>query len=297
MTSTATGETTWSSPRARRATTDASGPSAGTATSLWNTVPGAAENDHTEILSTPILVDLDGNGVNDVAVGQAGEFYLLRGRDGARLYKPIEVNRIVQNSAAVADFGPGYGWRMIIQSWRPQGDGLPRSGSARVESFRLPKAPATAPAWPQWRLNANHTASPPLVAHTGYWIGLDRWRRLQLRERALLRLYRWPAPVAPGRCDDDHTVGSRLLARDARSAASTTSATRSRTARSGRSHRSTPSSASPRTPSGHGYWLVTDVGGVYNFGDAEVVRLGRDAAGTSRSPAWRPHDRVTATGS
>ena len=139
---------------------------------LWDVLPGAAENDHTEILSTPILVDLNGDGVNDVAVGQAGEFYFLRGTDGARLYKPIEINRIVQDSAAVADFGPGIGWRMIIQSWRPQGSGLPKDGSARVESFPLPKAPLIAPAWPQWRLNPAHTASPPAPlppARTGYW--------------------------------------------------------------------------------------------------------------------------------
>jgi hypothetical protein len=56
---------------------------------LWSVVPGASEHDNTEILSTPILVDLDGNGVNDVAVGQAGEFFFLRGSNGARLYRPI----------------------------------------------------------------------------------------------------------------------------------------------------------------------------------------------------------------
>src|SRR6185437_7880348 len=82
--------------------------------------------DHTEIISTPILVDLDGAGINDVAVGQAGQFYLLRGTNGAPLYKPIETHRIEQNSAAVRDVGPGYGWRMVIQSWVPQGDGQPQ---------------------------------------------------------------------------------------------------------------------------------------------------------------------------
>src|SRR5207342_3178060 len=96
---------------------------------LWNKLPGG---NHTEILSTPILVDLDGNGVNDVAVGQAGSFHFLRGRDGAALYTPIEVNRVVQNSAAVANFGPGYGWRIVIQSWLPQGNGQPKNGSGRL---------------------------------------------------------------------------------------------------------------------------------------------------------------------
>ena len=57
---------------------------------LWDVVPGAAENDFTEILATPILVDLDGNGVNDVAVGQAGEFYFLA---RSRRRAPVQADR------------------------------------------------------------------------------------------------------------------------------------------------------------------------------------------------------------
>ena len=184
---------------------------------LWNIEPGAPENDHTEMLSTPILVDLDGNGVNDVAVGQAGEFYLLRGRDGARLYRPIEVNRVVQNSAAVADFGPGYGWRLIIQSWVPQGDGLPKHGSARVESFPLPKAPRIAPAWPQWRFVPTHVAAPKAppraAADRGLLVGRERRRHLRLRQRALLRLDRPYAPQSTDPRHGAHALGARLLAR------------------------------------------------------------------------------------
>ena len=130
---------------------------------LWNRKLGG-----TEILSTPILVDLDGNGVNDVAVGQAGAFYFLRGSNGGSLYQPIEVNRVMQNSAAVANFGGRYGWRLIVQSWRPQGDGLPRHGAGKVSSYRLPKPPKHTPAWPQWRQNTNHTAAPyPSVGRNG----------------------------------------------------------------------------------------------------------------------------------
>ena len=51
----------------------------------------------------------------------------------------------MQNSAAVADFGPGYGWRLIVQSWTPQGDGQPENGAGHVDSFPLPKAPAVEP--------------------------------------------------------------------------------------------------------------------------------------------------------
>ena len=127
---------------------------------IWSVEPGAPEGDHTEILSTPILVDLDGNGINDVAVGQAGEFYFLRGTNGGRLYQPIEINRVVQDSAAVANFGKGLGWRLIVQSWRPQGNGQPRYGAGKVSSYPLPVAPRITPPWPQWRQNVHHTASP-----------------------------------------------------------------------------------------------------------------------------------------
>jgi hypothetical protein len=127
---------------------------------LWSVAPGAPEGAYTEILSTPILVDLDGNGVNDVAVGQAGQFYFLRGRNGGRLYRPIEVNRVTQNSAAVANFGRGVGWRLITQTWKPQGDGRPIHGAGKVSSYKLPKVPGHTPGWPQWRQNQNHTASP-----------------------------------------------------------------------------------------------------------------------------------------
>ena len=98
--------------------------------------------------------------MNDVAVGQAGEFYFLRGNNGGRLYRPIEVNRVTQNSAAVADFGKGYGWRLITQTWRPQGDGQPRHGAGKVSSYKLPRPPRITPPWPQWRQNIHHTASP-----------------------------------------------------------------------------------------------------------------------------------------
>jgi hypothetical protein len=140
----------------------------GRGTRLWTVEPGAPWGRHAEFLSTPILVDLDGNGVNDVAVGGVGGFYLLRGTNGGRLYRPIEFNRVMQNSAAVANFGGRYGWRLIVQSWRPQGDGLPRHGAGKVSSYRLPKPPKHTPAWPQWRQNTNHTAAPyPSVGRNG----------------------------------------------------------------------------------------------------------------------------------
>jgi hypothetical protein len=237
---------------------------------MWNVVPGAAENDHTEILSTPIIVDLNGDGVNDVAVGQAGEFYFLRGTDGASLYKPIEVNRIVQDSAAVADFGPGVGWRMLIQSWRPQGSGLPKDGSARLESFPLPTAPAIAPPWPQWRRNPAHTASPPSplpAAHAGYWTvttkgGVYTYGNARnFGTAAKLHLLGPVVGMAPTPTGKGYWLATRgggvYSFGDARPYGSAAA-----------QQPSQPIVAIVATTSGRGYWLLTRSGGIYNFGDA-----------------------------
>jgi hypothetical protein len=271
---------------------------------LWDVVPGAAENDHTEILSTPILVDLNGDGVNDVAIGQAGEFYFLRGRDGARMYQPIEVNRIVQDSAAVADFGPGVGWRMIIQSWHPQGSGLPKDGSARIESFPLPKAPAVAPAWPQWRLNAAHTASPPAPlppAHTGYWTvsvkgGVYTYGNARnfgsTGKRHLLHPIVGMAPTPSGHGywlvtggGDIYNFGDAKLYGSAAA-----------------QHPTQPVVGIVATRSGHGYWLVTRGGGIYNFGDANFYgstgaeHLKQPVVGIAAAPSGRGYWLVTRGG-
>jgi hypothetical protein len=230
---------------------------------LWTVEPGAAEGNHTEFLSTPVLVDLDGNGVNDVAVGQAGEFYFLRGNDGARLYHPIEVGRVVQDSAAVANFGPGYGWRLIVQSWKPQGDGLPVHGAGRVDSFPLPIAPHVTPAWPQWRLNARHPGAPkapplpPAVA--GYWL------------------------VA--------SDGGIFAYGNARFYGST-----------GHIRLNRPIVTMARTPSGRGYWLAASDGGMFSFGDAHFygstggMRLNRPIVGMAPTPTGRGYWLVASDG-
>ena len=232
---------------------------------LWDV---EAANDHTEILSSPILVDLNGDGVNDVAVGQAGQFYLLNGRNGASLYRPIEVNRVVQNSAAVADFGPGYGWRLIIQSWLPLGDGLPKDGAGRVESFHLPKAPAIAPAWPQWRLNAAHTASPPSApANAGYWLvsrAGDVFAFGNAKNYGSTRARHLKQPIV-GMAVTPSGHGYWLVARNGNVFAFGDAKLHG-TAVS--KHLTQPIVEIVPTASGHGYWLIAQNGAVFAFGDA-----------------------------
>ena len=230
----------------------------GHGTPLWNKPLG-----RTEILSTPILVDLDGDGVNDVAVGQAGAFYFLRGRDGAELYQPIETNRVVQNSAAVADFGTGYGWRLIVQSWLPAADGHPAHGSGRVDSIPLPRTPAIAPAWPQWRRSPDHIGAPAAAsappATAGYWL---------VASDGGIFAY-----------GNAHFYGS-----------------------TGAIHLNRPIVGMARTPSGHGYWLVASDGGIFSFGDAHfygstgAMHLNRPIVGMSSSPGGHGYWLVASDG-
>jgi hypothetical protein len=272
---------------------------------LWNVVPGAAEGDHTEILSTPILVDLDGNGVNDVAVGQAGEFYFLRGSDGARMYRPIEVGRVVQDSAAVANFGPGYGWRLVVQSWLPQGDGLPIHGAGRVDAFPLPKAPGVAPAWPQWRLNPRHSGAPPAPplppAVAGYWLvasdggifsygnahyygstgGMHLNRPIVTMARTVSGAGYWLAASDGGMFSfgDAHFYGS-----------------------TGAMHLNRPIVGMAPTPTGRGYWLVASDGGMFSFGDAHfygstgAMHLTRPIVGMARTASGHGYWLVASDG-
>ena len=223
--------------------------------------------DHTEILSTPILVDLDGDGVNDVAVGQAGQFYLLRGRDGAPLYQPIETNRIVQNSAAVADFGPRLGWRLVVQSWVPQGDGQPQHGAGRVESFPLPKAPAIAPAWPQWRSDAAHTGAPfAPPAQAGYWLASARGGVFAYGNAHYYGSTRRLTQPIVGMAVTPVGHGYWLVNRNGAVFAFGDAKPHGSAA-----HLAQPVVGMAPTQSGKGYWLATRSGNVLPFGDASAL--------------------------
>jgi hypothetical protein len=271
---------------------------------IWSTVPGGSV-DNTEILSTPILVDLDGNGVNDVAIGQAGQFYLLRGSNGTRLYAPIETNRVMQNSAAVGNFGAGGGWRLIVQSWAPRGDGAPRHGAGRVDSIPLPKAPRVAPAWPQWRLNPQHTAAPPAPklppAKAGYWLvgsdgGMFSFGNAKFHgSTGGMHLNQPIVGMARTRTGKGYWLvardGGMFSFGDAKFHGST-----------GGMHLNQPIVGMARTPSGKGYWLVASDGGMFTFGDAKffgstgAMHLNRPIVGMAPTPSGKGYWLVASDG-
>jgi hypothetical protein len=265
---------------------------------LWNVNPQAQEGMTGEMISSPVLADLNGDGVNDVAVGMGGGLYFLRGQDGTRLYQPVEAGRVVQNSAAVANFGPGVGWRLVVAS------GIP-SGAGRVDSFPLPQAPMSAPAWPQWRLGPTHLgaplAPPPPPAHAGYWLagsdgGIFAFGNAGYYGSTGAMVLNQPI-VGMTRTGSGHgywlvaTDGGIFSFGDAGFHGST-----------GAIRLNRPIVAMAATPSGNGYWLVASDGGIFSFGDAGfygstgAIHLNQPIVGMSPTPDGRGYWLVASDG-
>ena len=110
--------------------------------------------------ASPVLVDLTGDGVNDVLVGSSAGLYALDGGTGAFLFMTSESLPIntcsSQNSPAIADIpgtGPATGWHLFETCGGPKEVTL----TGRLFNYPLPFAPAVPPPWPQWRDNPAHT--------------------------------------------------------------------------------------------------------------------------------------------
>jgi hypothetical protein len=112
-----------------------------------------------------VLVDLSGDGSNDVLVGSSAGLFPLDGATGAFLFQTNEMQAInkcsVQNSPVVAEVGGS--WQLFEACGGPQQ--LTKLG--RVFDFRLPETPGTPPPWPMWRGEPSHDGVPmsaPLAA-------------------------------------------------------------------------------------------------------------------------------------
>ena len=95
-----------------------------------------------------MIADLDGDGANDVALGNGWGTFFLRGIDGARLYEPAGKGFAFQNAPAVGQLGDG--WVVAIA-------GLNLDGFGMVWTLDIPE-PGDQP-WPGWRRDQHHTAA------------------------------------------------------------------------------------------------------------------------------------------
>jgi hypothetical protein len=190
-----------------------------------------------QMLGSPILVDLNGSGYNDVVAGSTWGLYLLNGRTGGLMYHtarhPLGGPCAVDDTPAVTEI-PGVGWRLFMACGGP----LPSHGT--VEAFPLPVAPRTAPAWPEFRGDA---------AHTGVADDPATPTDVSCKPPATSNGYRFVA--ADGGIFDYGglpfcgSTGNLVLG--------------------------SPIVGMATTPDGGGYWLVTANGSVFAFGNAHLA--------------------------
>jgi hypothetical protein len=229
--------------------------------------------------ASPIIADLDGDGGEDVAVGNSWGFFLFDGTTGARLTTPLGQWWSYEATAALGDFGP-FGWRLIISGFDTPGR------RSRMAAYQV-TPPANPPDWPVWRLNARHlgarpsdgTPLPPGMCRaasnpasapvtnsgSGYWV---------LRRNGVVEAFHSPhlgnAALSPGvtavgmaarpQGDGYWIVGSDGAVYGM-GAAPWLGAPNALGA-GGRAVNIAP------TPSGGGYWVIMADGRVFAFGDA-----------------------------
>ena len=229
---------------------------------LWSVIPNTPREGGGELISTPVIADLDGDGANDVALGNGWATFFLRGRDGSRLYEPAGKGLAFQNSPAVGRFDDQ--WVVAIA-------GLSLDGTGRVSALGIP-LPRTRP-WPGWRRDDRHTGA------------------------RLARSYgtRVPTDQTTGRCGPDTNppavpdreggvgywsaaVNGRIVASGARHLGSSVNLPLN-----------APIVGVASTPSGNGYWQLGADGGIFTYGDARFY------GSTGGLPLRRPVMDVAST--
>ena len=119
-------------------------------TTLWRVRPNLKVEGGGEIVGSPVIADLDGDGGNDVAVGNGWGVFSLRGSDGTRLYQPVGKGHAFQNAPAVGRFGDRW---VLVAAGMHMGEGI---GS--IWTHPIP-APKVRPPWPTWRRDERHTGA------------------------------------------------------------------------------------------------------------------------------------------
>ena len=100
--------------------------------------------------ASPIVADMNGDGQNDVGVGNDWGFFVLDGRSGT---VQAEVNTWLshESAGAVGEFADG--WKLIVSGFDTPGK------RSTVQAFDMP-APGTTPPWPMFHRDAAHHGGP-----------------------------------------------------------------------------------------------------------------------------------------
>jgi hypothetical protein len=230
-------------------------------------------------VSTPIIADLNGDGHNDVGVGNDWGFFALNGSNAAYLGQ-LNTWLSHESAGAVGNFGPA-GWKLITIGFNTPGH------STRVQAYDMP-APGITPPWPMFRRDPLHHAGPvgknllppgycrrsanpaphPLAASShGYWVlGRDGavypLKGAPFYGNAIGRMRGAAVAIAATHTGLGYYVldaaGDIIPFGDARSHGSMVG-----------KRLNAPIIAMAPTPTGRGYWLLGRDGGIFTFGDAQ----------------------------
>jgi hypothetical protein len=227
-----------------------------------------------QTVGSPIVGDVNGDGRNDVGIGDVNGFQLFDGRTGGPLVS-LNGGQSYWNAGAIGGFGAA-GWRLVTLGFNSQ------SHVSRIEAVRIPK-PGRKPPWPMFHKNAAHTgapgpndrcrpsvnpkANPKAVSANGYWVVDIHGNVFALH-----------APYLGG--PKGAIAGQAALAID-----STASGKGYYVLSSGgnvhvygdakyygdtrKIRLNKPVVDLQPTPTGKGYWVLAKDGGVFSFGDAK----------------------------
>jgi FG-GAP-like repeat/FG-GAP repeat len=245
---------------------------------LWQRALPAGSHPGGPIEASPIVADMNGDGRNDIGVGNNWGFFVLDGASGRQL-AALGIESY-EAAGAVGNFG-AHGWKLVVAGFNTP------LHTTTIQAFAIPK-PGVTPPWPMFHQSAQHLGGPvarhllppghctsvtnppshPIASSShGYWVlGLDG---------AVYALHGAPyLGGINGRLNGGLAVG--IIATSSghgyyiitnTGVITTFGDARSFGSMAGRALNAPIISLAP-TPSGRGYWLLARDGGIFSFGDA-----------------------------
>jgi hypothetical protein len=253
-----------------------------------------------QIVSSPVIADVDGVAGNEVLISNSGHTYVLNsqlGSTGAGLGPPLSH----EAAAAVGELGPGR-WAMVIVGFEGSGAGGRPNGD--IYTYDIPPPKSTP--WPMYgknprRLGADLAGVTPIQCTSGY--------RLVAADGGVFAFgnsgfygstgnIRLNKPIV-GTVSTPTNAGYWFVASDggvfnfgdAKFYGST-----------GNIALNQPIVGMATTQSGHGYWLVARDGGIFTFGDAKFygstgnIRLNQPIVGMAATSSGNGYWLVAADG-